>query len=101
MAQSPLITQPLKSASGQITSLPPKARPGAKLSVQLKVAALDLQNARIVWEAKDHEPAFGNAFTFTLTNSDPVWIEAVAQLPDGRRAVTPTNFPASTVGMPQ
>ena len=101
MAQSPLKTQPWKSATAQIIARPAKTQSGTALSVELKSDGLDLRKARIVWETKDHEPAFGSTFTFTPTNGGPVWIEVEAQLPDGRRVFATTNFPAGPVARPK
>jgi len=58
----------------------------------LRVPGIDLQRARILWEAQEHEPAFGAAFTFTPANSGPFWVEAEALLPDGRRIFAATNI---------
>jgi hypothetical protein len=50
---------------------------------------LDLSRARIVWEAQNEEPAFGATRFF---KNKPAWIEAEAQLPDGRRVFAVKNF---------
>lgn len=66
----------------------------------LYAAGLDLAPARIVWEAHQHEPVFGQTFTVTTTNSaGPAWIEAEAQLPDGRFIFAATNL-SKTVSAP-
>jgi hypothetical protein len=77
MAQTPLKTQPWKSAPAAIEV----TGAGSSRIAALK-SALDLSRARIVWEAQGREPLFGDRMS--LTNS-PSWIEAEAQLPDGRR----------------
>jgi hypothetical protein len=51
----------------------------------LSVPGMDLNGARIVWEARDQEPAYGASYTFTPTNYGAQWIEAEVQWPDGRR----------------
>jgi hypothetical protein len=51
----------------------------------LEVTGMDLNGARIVWEAAGHEPAYGPSYTVTPTNHGTFWIEAEAQWPDGRR----------------
>ncbi len=82
MAQSPLKTQPWNSATAQITGMA-KPASGGKSTLGLTAAGLDLSSARIVWEAAGQEPAFGQ--TLTLSGNVPAWVEAAAQLPDGRR----------------
>jgi len=78
MAQTPLKNQPWKSASATIEL----TTSGLSRTATLKTA-LDLNRARIVWEAQDCEPLL--AERMVLTNSAS-WIEAEAQWPDGRRA---------------
>ena len=83
---------PWKAITGQITGLPANFSRGTKASAQLSVTGFDLQSARIVWEAADQEPALGKSFTFTALSSGPQWIEAEAQMADGRRVFAVTNF---------
>src|SRR5258708_22023803 len=54
----------------------------------------DLSGTRIVWEARDQEPAFGTglSYTFTPVHDGPHWIEAEVQWPDGRRAFAVTSL---------
>jgi hypothetical protein len=59
-------------------------------------AGVDLTGARIVWEARDQEPSFGSTFTFTPSNSGDQWVEAEAQLPDGRRVFAKSSFNANS-----
>jgi hypothetical protein len=92
MARTPLKTQPWKSAPGRITLLPDRGSVGAKMTAEIFSAGLDLSRARIVWEAQDQEPSFGRVFSFTPAHSGSQWIEAEAQLPDGRRIFAVTNF---------
>jgi len=75
MAQTNLKTQKWKSASAQINQ--------TVNGFELASPELNLDSARIVWEAADSEPAFGNK-TFPQKQGRK-WIEAEAQLPDGRR----------------
>jgi hypothetical protein len=85
MAQTSLKNQPWKSANGTISRVADN-----KSTFTLSAAGLDLSQARIVWEAEDEEPAYGK--TFVLTNgSGRRWIEAEAQLPDGRRVFALTT----------
>ena len=85
MAQTPLKSQAWNVPAGQITGFKAKPAPGQLLTVGLSVPGLDLSTARIVWEANDQEPAFGQTYTFTPTSSGVKWVEAEAQWPDGRR----------------
>jgi len=55
-----------------------------------------LQHARIVWEGRDQEPAYGSTFTFTPQNNGTQWVEAEAQWPDGRRVFATANFTANS-----
>jgi hypothetical protein len=94
MGRSPFRTQQWKAASATITGLPDRARAGKELNVEISAPGVDLSRARIVWEANGHEPAFGEAFSFTPSNRGAQWLEAEAQLPDGRRVFAVTNFVA-------
>jgi hypothetical protein len=60
----------------------------------LSVPGLDLTGARIVWEARDQEPAYGDSFLIVPKSNGPHWVEAEAQFPDGRRIVASANFVA-------
>jgi hypothetical protein len=94
MGRSPLKSQPWKAVAGQITGLPARAAIGQKLNAAISAPGMDLSKARIVWEARDREPVIGKTFSFTPANSGPQWLEAEAQLPDGRRVFAVTNFVA-------
>jgi len=86
MAQTPLKAQPWKPAPAtiEVTTVGP-----------IRTATLksprDLSQARFTWEAQGREPAFGERML--LTNA-VAWIEAEAQLPDGRRVFGITNISA-------
>jgi hypothetical protein len=54
------------------------------LTLKLSANDVDLTSARIVWEAEGQEPVFGPSFVLR-PGKTPSWIEAEAQLPDGRR----------------
>jgi len=53
---------------------------------------MDLNGARIVWEAQDQEPCYGLNYAFTPKGNGSQWVEAEAQWPDGRRVVAATTF---------
>jgi hypothetical protein len=94
MGRSPVKNQPWKSGAGQLAGLAANAQTGQKISVTVSAPGVDLSRARIVWEASGQEPAFGKTFSFAPAHSGPQWIEAEAQLPDGRRIFAVTNFVA-------
>jgi hypothetical protein len=94
MGRSTLKNQPWKAATGAITGLPERARVGQQVTVTISAPGLDLTHARIVWEARDQEPAFGKIFSFKPANRGTQWLESEAQLPDGRRVFAVTNFVA-------
>lgn len=86
MARTPLKNQPWRSATAEIEIQNSKSGlRGGTFTASLRVPGLDLKDARIVWEAAGQEPAFGSTFTFSTTNGSPVWVEAEAHWPDGRR----------------
>ena len=82
MAQTPLRTQPWKAAAAEIPTLG-RDRRSQELKLELKCAAFELSPARVLWEADGFEPAFGE--TFTVNPRRVKWVEAEAQMPDGRR----------------
>lgn len=94
MGRSPLKSQPWKAAEGRIAGIPERARAGETMSATISATGLDLTGARIVWEGSDQEPVFGKTFSFAPAHRGEQWIEAEAQLPDGRRVFAVTNFVA-------
>lgn len=91
-ALTSLKSQPWKFGEAEIVGTPVAANNHSSVAVALKCPALDLSKARIVWEAENQEPQLGTNFTFTATGYGTNWIEAEAQLPDGRRIFAVTNF---------
>ena len=87
-AQTSLASQPWRSTNAAIISTTNSSPLGQPVTVTLQVADTNLSGARITWEARDQEPAFGGlSYTFTpALNEGPQWIEAEVQWPDGRRA---------------
>jgi len=67
----------------------------APVTLSVRVAGLDLTGARIVWEGRDQQPAFGSTFTFTPVNDGDQWAEAEIEWPDGRRAFAENDFQAN------
>ncbi|MDE3083861.1 MAG: glycoside hydrolase family 9 protein [Verrucomicrobiota bacterium] len=95
MAQTPLRTESWHPLSAEIVGLPKIATVDHSITVNLKTPHVDLQTARIVWEARDQEPVFGRKFTFSPRTAGPQWIEVEAQWPDGRRAFGVADFTAT------
>jgi hypothetical protein len=56
---------------------------------------MDLNGARVVWEAHNQEPAYGPTYTFTPLYSGQQYIHAEAQWPDGRRSFATNVFIAN------
>ena len=92
MAQTAIKDQKWKSAPANIVGLPSNCQAGQAVTTKLEAAGLELNDAKIVWEASGQQPAYGNRFNFVAAKSGPQWIEAEAQLPDGRRVFATTNF---------
>jgi Glycosyl hydrolase family 9/Cellulase N-terminal ig-like domain len=92
MAQSPLKNQSWKCARGNIIGLSKTVNARKPMTATIQAEGMDLSGARIVWETSDQEPAFGQSFTVTPTKTGPHWIEAEAQMPDGRRVFAATKF---------
>jgi hypothetical protein len=66
------------------------------VTLSVQVPGLDLTGARIVWEGRDQQPAFGATFTFTPVNNGDQWAEAEIEWPDGRRAFAENDFQANS-----
>jgi len=66
------------------------------VTLSLQVPGLDLTGARIVWEGRDQQPAFGATYTFTPVNDGDQWVEAEVEWPDGRRAFAENDFQANS-----
>ena len=90
MARTPLKNRHWVPVSAAISQT--NAPAGSKSQVHFSISApgLDLSSARVVWEAEGHEPVYG--LTFTLEGGkSPAWVEAEAQLSDGRRVFAIRN----------
>jgi hypothetical protein len=94
MAQTSLKQQPWKAAKGRILGWKPGT---GSMVLSLSASDLNLGNARIVWEAEGREPILASTLAISGTATPPHWIEAEAQLPDGRR-VFATLEPGSGKG---
>ena len=69
---------------------------GAAMTLTLQTPGLDLTNARILWEARDQQPAFGATFTSTPINNGVQWVEAEVEWPDGRRVFATSTYTAES-----
>jgi len=90
-----LRTQPWISGNAQISAPTGVVPVGQPVTITLQ-SGLNLDGARIVWEGRDQEPAYGSTFTFTPQNNGAQWVEAEAQWPDGRRIFAATSFAANS-----
>jgi hypothetical protein len=95
MTQTADTNQAWRCASADITGAPKKPTVGRVVQLNLTVAGLDLTQARVVWEAADREPYTGRTLTLTPAKPGPLWVEAEAAWPDGRRAFAATNLTVS------
>ena len=94
----------LTSSSGGSWTAPAAtiAVPGAvallntPLTLSVHVPGLDLAGARIVWEARDQQPAFGSTYVVTPVNNGDQWVEVEVEWPDGRRAFAENSFQANS-----
>ena len=93
-AQSAPASQPWTSAAGQITVPAGTAPLNTPVTLTFSAPGIDLTNARIVWEARDQNPAFGSTYTISPVNNGAQWVEVEAELPDGRRINAATTFNA-------
>jgi hypothetical protein len=64
----------------------------ARLNATVAGAPLSTFNPMIVWDIPGEEPAFGQDYTFTITNIGERKVEAEAVLPDGRRVFGAKTF---------
>ncbi len=92
MGQTPLKKQPWRAGTAIITGLPAKIFAGDRLTVGLSAPAMDLNSARIDWEVAGQEPGLGTSFSFIVPKIASPWLEAEAQLVDGRRVFVSTNL---------
>jgi len=83
-------------ARAVITAPKETVRLRAPVTLQVTVPGESLSLARIVWEARDQEPALGPTYTISPRNSGPQWVEAEIEWPDGRRAFAADSFAADS-----
>src|SRR5258705_6069672 len=96
-AQTSLKTQPWKSVNNAQIIVPTTVVPvGAPVTLTMNAPGLDLSSARITWEARDQNAAFGQSYTILPKNNGSQWVEAEALLPDGRRIFAKASFSANS-----
>jgi hypothetical protein len=102
-ARTALAGQSWRSTNATIQVPAPTKLPGRPITVTLQVADPNLSAARIIWEARGQEPAFGGqSYSFTLgTQEGSYWIEAEVQWPDGRRAFAVNSVTVSINAPPE
>ena len=102
LALSVLVTQtdasqrPWKSGSARIVG--PAGPIPLKTVTQLKVETpgLDLNQAQIVWEGRDQQPAYGATFNLVPRTNGQQWVEVEALWPDGRRVFGTASYLADS-----
>ena len=94
MARTSLQAEPWRTASARINGLNGKFPPQSPCTLTLSADGLDLTSARIVWEVDGQDPSFGSTRILNPGKSAPRWIEAEAQLPDGRRVFAASDSSA-------
>jgi hypothetical protein len=96
-AQGPYRTQAWQAPANASLVLPATVVPvGSNVTATMLVPGMDLSGARVTWEARDQDPAYGATFTFTPRNNGTQWVEAEAQWPDGRRVFAKGSFIANS-----
>ncbi len=93
---TPAASRPWKTARAEIVVPKTTAPLHTPLTLSVSVPGEDLANARVVWEARDQEPALGSTYTVSPKNNGPQWVEAEVEWPDGRRAFAASTFTADS-----
>jgi hypothetical protein len=75
------------------TTVVPVAAP---VTLSVSVPGVDLAGARIVWEAREQEPAFGTTYTISPKSNGEQWVEVEITWTDGRRAFGSATFNADS-----
>jgi Glycosyl hydrolase family 9/Cellulase N-terminal ig-like domain len=94
VAQTAAKSTPWTSGVAQIVGPVAVVPVGAPTTLSVRTPGLSLANARIVWEARDQQPAFGSTFTLSPVHSGAQWVEVEVEWPDGRRVFSASSFTA-------
>lgn len=92
MARTLAKNQPWKPKATLQITVPQEGIVGRAAPLEVTGAVNDLNKARVLWEARDHEPVFGRTFNLNAPSAGAYWIEVEAQWSDGRRAYGVTNI---------
>jgi len=92
MTNTNLNIQPYKFQRASIIYSPARVVVGNEIKATLSSPGIDMDQARIVWEAKGEESLINREFTYTPNEPGYHWIEAEAQWTDGRRAFAKAEF---------
>lgn len=95
-AQTSAASTPWQPASVSIVTPSAPALLDEPVTFHLNAPGLDLNGARIVWEAREQEPAYGLTYTIRPRSLGTHWVEAEVQWPDGRRAFAAGSFTADS-----
>ncbi|MBI4622789.1 MAG: hypothetical protein HY736_06135 [Verrucomicrobia bacterium] len=95
-ARTASATTAWKSAPAQITVPTTVALLDTPVTLTVQVPGQDIGNARIVWEARDQEPAFGATYTISPKSNGAQWVEVEIERPDGRRSFAASTFMANS-----
>jgi hypothetical protein len=99
-AQGPYRTQAWRAPSNASLVLPTSVvQVGSNVTASMLVPGMDLAGARVTWEARDQDPAYGPTFSFAAKNNGTQWVEAEAQWPDGRRVFAKGSFNANSANI--
>jgi hypothetical protein len=84
-----------KSGTAQI-KVPAGVVPVGAPTTLTVTSALNLTDARIVWEARDQQPGLGSDYTISPVNNGVQWVEVEIEWPDGRRVAASNSFTANS-----
>ncbi|MDO8540954.1 MAG: glycoside hydrolase family 9 protein [Opitutaceae bacterium] len=85
-----------KAIAAQITVPATVASLDAPVTFTVQVPGMDIGSARVVWEARDQEPAFGSTYSITPKTNGAQWVEVEIEWPDGRRACGAGTYTANS-----
>ncbi len=96
VAQTSAKSTPWTSGTAQITVPATVVPVGVPTTLSVQTPGLDLTGARVVWEARDQQPAFGITYTLSPVNNGAQWVEVEVEWPDGRRVFAASTFTANS-----
>jgi hypothetical protein len=93
--QTASVSTPWTFGTATITASATGVPIGMPITLSVQTPGLELAKARVVWEARDQQPAFGPTFTLSPANAGVQWVEVEADWPDGRRVFATGSFTAT------